>query len=189
MRRARWLTLGVPATLVVVAAIVFGALGVASGEGPAGSTATRYVSVEGVGVVPIGASDDAEQADAAYREGMAKALADGQSKAAFLAEKAGAALGVVVTMSEDGGDIECVGESEDENYPSYQGEQPDFGFGRSVPVAAIGPESASDVAAAPKVSHRPLPRHKKKRTTAHGAATSTERCNLTANVAEVYALG
>ncbi len=174
------------ATLIVVAAVVFGALGVASGEGPAGSTSTRYVSVQGVGVTPIGVSDNAEQADAAYREGMAKALADGQAKAAFLAEKAGVALGVAVTITEDGGGIECSGGEGETNYPQYEGEQPDFGYGRSAPVGAVAPESAASTSA-PSVSHRPKAR-RKKRVTAHPAAVAVH-CNLTADVSEVYAVG
>ena len=53
------------------AAIALGMLGVASGEGPAGSTAARSLSVEGVGTLPIGVADTAAQATAVYREGMA----------------------------------------------------------------------------------------------------------------------
>lgn len=187
MRGARRLTLAALATLVVVAAVVCGALGVASGEGPAGSTATRYVSVQGVGVAPIGVADNAEQADAVYREGMAKALADGQSKAAFLAEKAGVGLGVAVTITEDGGGIECSGTEGENSYPQYEGEQPDFGYGRATPVAAVAPESAASTGA-PTVSHRPKAR-RKKHVTAHPAVVSDVHCNLTANVSEVYAVG
>ncbi|MCW3032423.1 MAG: hypothetical protein QOK19_254 [Solirubrobacteraceae bacterium] len=166
------------------AAIALGMLGVASGEGPAGSTAARSLSVEGVGTVPIGIADTAAQATGVYREGMAKALTDAQAKAAFLAEKSGAPLGAVGSLVEDGGYIECTG-VEGPNYSGYEGEQPDFGYGRA-PIAAAAPLGASvKGTSAPTVSHRP--KVKRKRHTAHKAASA--RCNLTANVSAVYALG
>jgi hypothetical protein len=169
----------------VVAAIVAGMLGVASGEGPAGSTAARTLSVEGVGTVPIGVADTAAQATGVYREGMAKALTDGQAKAAFLAEKSGAPLGAVLSIVEDGGGIECTGSSQGEGYPEYEGEQPDFGYGRA-PSSASTPEStATKGLSAPAVSHRP--KVKRKHHKAHKAMAT--RCNLTANVSAVYALG
>ncbi len=174
------------ATTAVVAALAIGLLGVASGEGPAGSTATRTVSVEGIGVVPIGTSDTAAQATVVYREAMAKALADGQAKAAFLAEKAGVALGAVTSMVEDGGSIECTS-LDGREYEGYEGEQPDFGYGRS-PVAAAAPvaNSLAKGTQAPTVSHRP-----KVRPHRHASArkASAAKCNLTASVAAIYALG
>jgi hypothetical protein len=169
--------------IVAAAAIAAGMLGVASGEGPAGSTAARTVSVEGAGTVPIGIADSAAQATAVYREGMAKALTDAQAKAAFLAEKSGVSLGAVVTLVEDGGYIECSG-PEGREYGSYEGEQPDFGYGRS-PIAAAAPLSAtSKGTAAPTVPHKP--KAKKRRRIAHKASAS--RCNLTADISAVYAL-
>ena len=160
-----------------------GLLGVASGEGPAGSAAVRVVSVEGVGTVPIGPADNVAQADAVYREGMARALADGQAKAAFLAEHAGVALGAVVSVTEDGGNIECSG-SEGREYAGYEGEWPDFGYGRTPNIAAAAPLSASARGtSAPSVSHRPkVKRHKARK-------ASAAKCNLTANLSETYALG
>ncbi len=174
----------VGATLAVLAALAVGLLGVASGEGPAGSTATRTVSVEGVGVVPIGTADTAAQATAVYREAMAKALADGQAKAAFLSERAGVALGAVTSLVEDGGSIECTS-ADGREYEGYEGEQPDFGYGRT-PSLAAAPLAAGTVGkSAPSVSHRPKIRPK--HPTAHRA--SAARCNLTASVAAIYAIG
>jgi hypothetical protein len=178
--------------LATAAVIVVGALGVATGEGPAGSTAARTVSVGGVGVVPIAVKASAAEATSVYREGMAKALVDAQAKAAFLAEKSGVALGAVVSIVEDGGSIECTGAYEEEGsaaYARYEGEQPDFGWGHDPGVggpsgSAVAPTSS--VAPARGVSHRPKA---KKRKNTHKASTSTVRCNLTANVSAIYALG
>lgn len=174
------------AVLGLAGLIGAGALAVASGEGPTGSTATRTVSVEGVGVVSIGTNDTAAEATAVYREGMAKALVDGQAKAAFLAEKAGLALGAVTSVVEEGGSIECTS-ADGSEYQGYEGEQPDFGYGRS-PVAGAVPEARTLNAgsAAPTVSHRPKVRHKRKRA---AKTASAARCNLTADVAEIYAIG
>ena len=188
MRRKRLL---IVAVLAVVAAAVV--LGVASAEGPAGSSASRSVDVEGVGVVPIPSNATAAQATAVYREGQAKALADGQTKAQFIAEKEGVALGVPVTTVEDGGSIECSGWVEGEGYSRYvpyEGEQPDFGVARlassgsgAAPPAVMGAASQG----APSVAHRPKGKHR--RHTAKKAATSTPGCNLTAELTLAYALG
>lgn len=167
--------------LVAVAGGAAGLLGVAAGEGPAGSTAARTVSVQGIGTVPIGTADTAAEATAVYREAMARALADGQAKAAFLAEKAGVGLGAVVSILEDGGSIECSGQDGQE-YAGYEGEWPDFGYGRT-PAVASAP-AASPSASTPTVSHRPKVAHK--RTNAKKA--SAARCNLTAEVSAIYAL-
>ena len=161
------------------------ALGVAAAEAPTGVTVARTISVEGVAVVPIGSHDSAAAANGVYREGMAKAVADAQSKAAFLAEKTVATLGAVDSVIEDGGYIECA-DAETE-YASYEGEQPDFGSGPSgavqaAPVAA-GPSTA---VASPKVSHRPKV---KKHHHATAKKASTPSCNLTAQVSVVYAIG
>ena len=182
---------GILATLLtgIVALAAVSLLGVASAEAPTGSTSARTLSVEGVGTLPVGSHDSAAAATAIYREGMAKALVDGQSKAAFLAEKSGAALGAVVSIVEGGGYIECTGT--DTEYAEYEGEQPDFGEGVqpssvsvSAPAAATSPskeESASPV------SHRPKRKHKK-RTVAKKSSVAAS-CTLTANVSLVYAIG
>lgn len=181
------------AALAVTAAAI-AALGVAAAEGPAGSTSSRVVDVEGVGVTPIPSNATAAQATAVYREGQAKALSDGQAKAQFIAEKEGVALGVPVTTVEDGGSIECSGFVEGEGYSRYapyEGEQPDFGVAR---LASSGSGSAPSVmgtaapaASAKSVVHRPKGKHK--RHTAKKAAASAPTCNLTAEITLAYALG
>jgi hypothetical protein len=178
--------------LIVAAAVTAVALvvvfAVASAEGPAGSGSQRVIDVEGVGVVPIGAKATSAQATAVYREGQAKALADGQSKAQFIAEHEGVALGVPLTTVEDGGSIECSGVVEVEGfsrYAPYEGEQPDFGVAR---LTSSGSGSAAPApAAAPAVSgksvvRRPKGKHKAKK------ASATD-CNLTAELTLAYAAG
>jgi hypothetical protein len=124
MRRALTATVAAAAALIVV-----GVLGVAVAEGPS-SSPPRTVSVQGVATETIDRSASASAATAVYRRGMSDAISDGVSKAQFLASKAGANLGAVQSIVEDGGYITCVGETE------YIGEQPDFGSpGGSLPTA------------------------------------------------------
>ena len=116
------------AVMIAIAAGLFAAnmLGVAVAEAPTG-TPLRTVSVQGTATVPIGQSASAAAATAVYREGMAGAVADGQSKAAFLAGKLSATLGAVQSVAEAGGYINCTGGPEG-GYAEYEGEQPDFGY-------------------------------------------------------------
>jgi hypothetical protein len=172
----------VAAAASVAALLAVSALGVAAAEAPTGAAVARTISVEGVAVVPIASHANAATANAVYREAMAKALADGQGKAAFLAEKAGAPLGVLDSVIEDGGYIECA--SADSNYAEYEGEQPDFGSGPR--VLAAGPQSAASTGTpTTKVSHKP--KVKRKRVSAKKAAATS--CNLTAQVSLIYAIG
>jgi hypothetical protein len=184
-RRGKAILIGAVAVLALLAA---GLLGVAAGEGPAGSSSARSTDVEGVGIVPIPAKATAAQATAVYREGMAKALADGASKAQFIAEHEGVALGVPVTTIEDGGEIECSGYVEGEGYSryvQYEGEQPDFGFARSTPTGTAPAVSGAAVKSAPHVAHRPKGKHGK-----HPAKkASATSCELTAELTLAYALG
>jgi hypothetical protein len=182
---------GVLATLLagVVALVAVSMLGVASAEGPTGSASARTLSVEGVGTLPVGSHDSAAAATAVYREGMAKALVDGQSKAAFLAEKSGAALGAVISIVEGGGYIECTGS--DTEYVEYEGEQPDFGQGvQPSSVSTAAPEAATSPSkeeSASRVSHRPKRKHKKGPVAKRSSEAAS--CALTANVSLVYAIG
>ncbi len=166
----------------VVTLVAASMLGVASAEAPPTSATGRTVAVEGVATVPIGTRDSAAAATGVYREGMAKALADGQEKAALLASKAGAALDAPQSVVEDGGYIECASASS--SYAEYEGEQPDFGSGPRVALPAA-PESAAAAPSAPThVNHRPkVHKHAKAKT---AAATA---CTLTADVGVVYAIG
>jgi hypothetical protein len=183
------------ATLVVAAGLfVANMLGVAAAEAPTTTTPTttitmpaRTVSVEGVATVTIAQEANVEAADAAYHQGMETAVADGHSKAELLVDKAGATLGSVQSITEDGGSIECrtkneEGESEVFRYTAYKGEQPDSS---SESARFIAPEKA---AAAPRASKTPALRRKRKHATAKKAAGSVV-CELSARVSLVYTIG
>jgi uncharacterized protein YggE len=168
-------------TTVVAGLVVANMLGVASAEAPTG-TSVRTVSVEGVAIVPIAQGANAAGATAAYRQGMASAVSDGQSKAEFLASKAGATMGSVQSIAEGGGYISCTDES---GYVEYQGEQADFGSSAST-------ISASRVAAG-TVAPTPAPPIRKSRNHRSHKAPSAKRasaatCTLTAQVAVVYSI-
>ncbi len=169
----------VAVAIAAVGLLAAGALGIAGGAEtptPAPTAPQRSVSVEGVAGVPVASEASAEAANAGYRQAMAAAIADGQGKAQFLAEKSGATLGAVQSVGEGGGYIQCPGELE------YQGAQPDFGQG--APVISAG----SVAAAAPRAVQRP--RHAStKRRKRHGARKATvQTCTLSTQVALVYAL-
>jgi uncharacterized protein YggE len=164
-------------------------LAVAVAEAPT-VTPTRTLAVQGVANIPIGQDDDATTATAVYREASAAAVADGQSKASFLASKVGAALVQVQTVTEDGGYIECtaIGEA---SYAEYEGEQPDFGnapqlVGTAAPAATATPRSRRTAAVAPAAAPK-AKRKKRKHTTAKQATAGN--CKLYAQVSLVYAIG
>ncbi len=176
MRNAIAAMLAVAAGLVVV-----NMLGVAAAEAPA-TTPVRSVSVEGVATVPIGQYAKLAEATAVYRQGMAAAIADGQSKAEFLAGKTGSTLGSVQSIVEGGGSIGCRGTDEEAgDYASYQGEEPDFGSPANgvSSVRAVAPEVAAK-------SSKPTVKHRKKHSSAKKADTVT--CTLSAQVTLVYAI-
>jgi uncharacterized protein YggE len=152
-------------------------LGVAAAEAPT-TNPTRTVSVEGVATVPIELTASASQANAAYRQGMAAAIADGQEKAGFLAGKAGAAAGAVQSIAERGGDVSCRSEGQ---YVEYAGEQPDFGYAQTTPVPLV--------AGATKPAARSLPRRRRARHPTAKKTAAPISCTLRTSVALSYALG
>ncbi|MGH2863992.1 MAG: hypothetical protein ACRDJX_01945 [Solirubrobacteraceae bacterium] len=178
------------ASLVVAVGLVSAnMLGVASAEAPTTTTATpmRTVGVDGVATVPVAQGANRAVATGVYREGMAAAISDGQSKAEFLAGKAGATLGAVQSIIEGGGSIDCTtgGES---GYVEYEGEQPDFGS----PSTSVYPELAPRVegsASRPTV-HKPAAKHRKKkpRKKPSAKAATTTACTLSTDVTLVYAI-
>jgi hypothetical protein len=173
----------IAATLAVVAGLVVAnMLGVAGAEAPTTSTTVpvRTISVEGVATVPITQGANRATATAAYREGMAAALADGQSKAEFLASKAGVTLSSVQSIAEGGGSISCSGGEESE-YVEYTGEQPDFG-------STDESVSPIEAAAAPRttVVRKPAAKRRKKHPTAKKA--SAAGCTLSTQVSLAYAI-
>lgn len=173
------------------ALVIANMLGVAAAEAPTGasSTAVRSVSVEGVATVPLEQAASQATATAAYRQGMANAIADGLSKAEFLASKTGVTLGAVQTVTEGGGSIECKStEGEPNTYVPYTGEQPDFGQTNSRVVfsGAVAPRGA----AGPKAVNKPPKRRKKhKGPIAKKSAAIPSTCALAAQVSLVYAIG
>jgi hypothetical protein len=176
------------AVLAAVAALVIAnMIGTAVAEAPT-TTTLRTVSVEGIGTQPIAQNADAATATAVYRQAMAAAVTDGQSKAEFLTGKVGATLGAPQTITEDGGGIECSSGGE-EGWEPYQGEQPDFGSARNAgqvlsstaaPPAASSPSSAVKRTSAKR--HRKHKRPVAKKATAPG-------CKLTAQVSLAYLMG
>jgi hypothetical protein len=171
------------AATVAVAAVLFAAsmLGVAVAEAPTG-TPPRTIGVQGVANLPIAQGDNAQAATAVYREAMAAAVADGQSKASFLAGKVSATLGAVQTVTEDGGYIWCRGG--ESGYAEYEGEQPDFGSGPQPGVVA----GAAAPVRAP--ASRPVRRTKRRRRRAPAAHKATAgSCTLTAQVSLAYTIG
>jgi hypothetical protein len=170
----------IAATLAVAAGLVVAnMLGVASAEAPTTPTPVRTVSVEGVATLPIAQNANLAAATAVYRQAMANAMADGQSKAEFLAGKAAVTLGSVQSIVEGGGSIDCTSD-EESSYVEYEGERPDFGS----PATSV---SSEGVVAAPKAAvSKPTLKHSKKHPTAKKASAAT--CTLAASVALVYAI-
>jgi hypothetical protein len=174
MRRAIAPTIAVAAGLVAANMI-----GVAAAEAPT-TTPVRTVSVQGVASVPIAQGANLATATAVYRQGMAVAVTDGQSKAEFLAGKVGATLGSVQSVAEGGGSIDCTG-GEESGYVEYQGEQPDFGS----PAQSVTPLRAE---AAPSAAvGKPAVKHHKKRHHAAKKASATT-CTLSTQVSLVFAI-
>ncbi len=138
----------------------------------------RTVSVQGIGSAPVGQHDSAEAATAVYRQAMTNAVTDGQSKASFLASKAGATLGAVQSIAEGGGYISCSGGEAE--YAEYEGGQPDFGSGPQ-PVGIAAPATSS-----PPV-RRVKARRPKRRHPAAKKATAAS-CTLSAQVSLLYTL-
>jgi hypothetical protein len=173
--------ISIAAVLAASATLVAASLlGVASAEAPTGGPPARSVSVEGIGSAPIPQEADAATANGAYRQAMAAALSDGQSKASFLATQAGGTLGPALSIAEDGGNVGC--STPESQYVPYEGTQPDIGYARNV----LGPVEAAAAPAAPKaVAHKPAAKkHKKRR--AKKAATAS--CTVSAQLSLSYTL-
>jgi hypothetical protein len=172
--------------VTAIGLLAAGVLGVAGAEttpAPVPAAIPRTVGVQGVATAPIASEATAEAANAAYRQAMAAAVADGQGKAQFLAEKAGATLGPVQSVGEGGGYVQCPGEEE------YTGVQPDFGSVSSGDVYAPRASLAAG-AVTQRARKPPVKRHKAKgkngKSPAKAAAAVT--CTLSTQVALVYQL-
>jgi hypothetical protein len=169
------------AAVSVSALIAVGVLGVAGAEttpAPPASILPRTVGAQGVANAPIAPEASAEAAIAAYRQAMASAVADGQAKARFLAEKAGATLGAAQSIQEGGGYIQCP-EGEE-----YQGAQPDFGYANGGGIVAGSSISAMG-RSTPRARRPALKRHRKKRS---AKAAAGAPCTLSTQVGLAYQL-
>lgn len=176
--------------IATVALIAASAVGSAAAETPA-SSSSRTVSVQGVASVPVAQGASATTATVAYRKAMAAAETDAHEKAEFLASQAGAGLGAVQSIAEDGGWISCRGGEEGE-YAEYEGEQPDFGESNGSLVPFVRGAAAPSAAPKPVVQrhHKHRRRHRKVAST-HAVASSSSvavSCTLGTRVALVYAL-
>jgi hypothetical protein len=178
------ITAAMATMLVLLAAST---LGVASAEAPTAAPA-RSVSVQGVAMVPIAQGANVASATAVYRQGMAAAVTDGQGKAEFLAGKAGATLGSVQSINEDGGYIGCTG-GEESTGVEYQGEQPDFGSA-TVSGSPVRVSAGTAAPSGPPVVHRPaVKKHGKPRRGPTAKRASATSCTLSAQVTLLYTLG
>jgi Protein of unknown function (DUF541) len=150
-----------------------------SSSTPSTSAPLRTVSVEGVANAPVDSVASSEAAIAAYRQAMAAAITDGQAKAQFLAEKAGATLAQVQSIAEGGGYVGCPAGVE------YEGAQPDFGSARGEVFAAAAPAASGRVTPAIHKATAKGKRHKR-----HSARKSAaEGCTVSTQVTLVYQLG
>lgn len=177
--------LALTAALSATAALlVANLIGVAVAEAPT-TTSLRTVSVEGVGTQSIAQNADAASATAIYRQAMAAAVGDGQAKAEFLTGKAGATLGAVQTIAEDGGEIECTGgESE---YVQYEGEQPDFGYAPRPNQVVAG--ASTPALTRPARPAQPTVKRRRKHRRPVARKATAPGCKLSARVSLVYVVG
>lgn len=172
--------LGLISTASALGLIGAGVLGTATAQSPVPSP-PRTVAVQGSGHVAIDSAAGADAANGAYRQGLAAAVSDGQSKASFLAGRAGATLGAVQSVIEGGGYIDC-------GAGDYTGVQPDFGSGPSgVAVSSSG--VASSAPAPRRTSSTPPATRKKKRRRRKAIARTASTCTLNAQVSLAYTLG
>lgn len=174
--------IAIAATVTAAAGLIAaGMLGVATGEAPT-SSPPRIASVQGVATEAINQSASAAAATAVYRQGMADAVTDGLAKAQFLASKAGASLGPVQSVVEDGGYITCRGEVE------YTGEQPDFGS-PDLSISASGVRAGTTrPTPVPALSKKPATKRKKRHKGPTAKKANVSTCTLSTQVSLAYAL-
>jgi hypothetical protein len=178
--RIAFVVAGLAATVLVAGGVIVMTAGAETTPTPPASAPLRTVSVQGVAKEPVDSAASAEAATAVYRQAMAAAIGDGQAKAQFLAEKAGATLGQVQSIGEGGGYIQCP-EGEE-----YQGGQPDFGSGVGEVFSAVSAPAARATPTVHKAPAKKPPAKPHKRHTAKKAAA--EPCTLSTQVALVYQL-
>jgi hypothetical protein len=161
-----------------------GILGVAGAESTGtGSTVVppRTIGVGGVAQVAIPQLANAATANGVYRQALGAAIADGLSKAEYLASHVSATVGPVQSVSEGGGYIDCTNGGE--TYVAYEGEQPDFPGSQVGPVPLVA--ASAPAVGAPVPGRRVL--RPRRRHTAHKAAAGA--CTLHASVSSTYQIG
>jgi hypothetical protein len=174
------------AASATIAMVAVGALGVASAEAPTTASPPPTVSVQGVATEPIEQSASTTTATAVYRQGMADAISDGQTKAQFLASKAGVTLGSVQSIVEGGGYIGCTSSEESSN-DEYLGAQPDFGSpGVAAPTPVLSTQRA--VRKATPGVRKPAAKHGKKKRKPSAKQASATTCMLSTQVSLVYTI-
>lgn len=175
----------VGAMLVMGAMFVMSALPGAS-DAAAAVAEPNTVSVQGVARAPIAQGASTTEADAAYRQAMAAAIADGLEKAEFLAARTGRKLSEGIDqVQEDGGSIECT--NVDGSYAEYTGAQADFGYPQesAVTPATAAPSAGTSTSRGAKPSQKKKKKRKGKKTPkARGAAAVS--CTVSAEVSLVY---
>jgi hypothetical protein len=145
------------------------------------------VSVEGVATVAISKTASPAEANAAYRQGLVAAIADGLEKAEFLAGRTGAKVGSIQQIAEQGGWVGCeayaeVG-SQIQGEP-YEGARPDFG---SVTSPGTRPIEVAP-ARAPALAAPGHAKKRKKKGTRKAKKAGGVRCTLSTQVVLSYSL-
>ncbi len=152
------------------------------GASQASAAETRTIGVEGVGAAPIASTATSAEANAAYRQAMAAAIADGLEKAEFLAAKTGAKVEEIDLVKEGGGSIEC--RDADGSYAEYAGAQADFGYSQ---VSVVAPEASAPSGKPTTASPNPArKKHKKKKKKPKAIRAAAASCTVSAQVSLTY---
>jgi hypothetical protein len=173
----------------------------AAGADVTQSETVETVSVVGIGHAPLPPAAGPAEADAAYRQSLVQAVADGLLKAQALAGATGAKVGPIEGISEKGttGGHNCknaAGES-----APYTGAEPDAGSA-GPPIIAVEPTVPRVAVGSAPATKRPTPtkkhKHKHKahkrierrahRVTARKAENTAVSCEISSEVSLIYNL-
>lgn len=153
---------------------------------PTGGTPAPTVNVEGSGSAPISKTASAAEAQAAYHQALAAAVAAGLEKAGYMATLTGAQVGAIQEISEDGGDVACALHAEVgplyESEP-YEGAPLDIGY---VGRVAVAPEQAAAAAASQKAP--PAGKKRKKKRKPKAKKSDLSGCTVTTVLLLTYLL-
>lgn len=146
-------------------------------SGTALGASAQQISVNGSGGASVPDGATVVQQQAAYNKALGAAISDAQTKALLVAQQLSLTLGAVQTFTEQSDD-----------YLGYCG----VGFLPSVAAGVSGSAGTPEAASTSNGQLTPIPAPPKKhrsRKKAHRAATSTQTCELEADVTVVYAAG